>query len=60
MAELIVAAVVEWENVAWEGEPLALTPENVLKICGPGTLFFGQVNDAISEAHRLFTVADSA
>jgi hypothetical protein len=60
MAELIVAAVAEWENIEWEGKPLALTADNVLKLCGPGTLFFGQVNDAISEAHRLFTVADSA
>jgi hypothetical protein len=60
MADLVVAAVAEWENIEWEGKPLELNSENVLKICGPGTLFFGQVNAAISEEHRLFTAADSA
>lgn len=60
MAALVVAAVAEWQNVEWDGKPLELTSENVLKICGPGTLFFGQVNSAIAEEHRLFTKADSA
>ena len=60
MAELIVSAVSEWENVEWEDKPLDLNSDNVLKICGPGTLFFGQVNSAIVEEHRLFTEADSA
>jgi hypothetical protein len=60
MAELIVAAVAEWENIEWEGKPLELNAENAIKICGPGTLFFAQVNNAISEEHRLFTEADSA
>jgi len=60
MVELVVAAVSDWENIEWEGKPLELTRENVLKICGPGTLFFGQVNTAIVEEHRLFIEADSA
>lgn len=60
MAELVVAAVAEWQGIEWEGKPLELTAENVLKVCGPGTLFFGQVNAAIAEEHRLFTKADSA
>lgn len=60
MAALIVASVAELDNIQWGGEPLALTAENVLKLCGPGTLFFGQVNSAIAEERRLFTKADSA
>jgi hypothetical protein len=60
MADLIVAAVAEWENIEWEGKSLDLNRDNVLKICGPGTLFFGQVNTAIAEEHRLFIEADSA
>lgn len=60
MSDLIVAAVAEWQGIEWEGKPLDLTAENVLKVCGPGTLFFGQVNSAIAEEHRLFTQADSA
>lgn len=59
MGELIVAAVAEWQGIEWDGKPLELTAENVLKVCGPGTLFFGQVNAAIAEEHRLFTQADS-
>ena len=60
MGALIVSAVADWENIEWNGKPLDCEPENVLKICGPGTLFFGQVNSAIAEEHRLFTEADSA
>lgn len=60
MEALIVAAVAEWENIEWEGKPLPCTAENVLRICGPGTLWFGQVNTAIAESHRLFTNADAA
>lgn len=60
MAEMIAAAVSDWEGILYAGEMLECTKENVLKICGPGTLFFGQVTDAIREEQRLFTVADSA
>lgn len=60
MADLIAAAVCEWENVEYGKEALPCNRENVLKICGPGTLFFGQVTDAIREEQRLFTSADSA
>lgn len=60
MADLIAVAVSEWEGVEYAGEALPCTRENVLKICGPGTLFFGQVTDAIREEQRLFTSADSA
>lgn len=60
MAALIVASVVEWENIEWNGEPLEVNEESVLKVCGPGTLFFWQVNSAIAEDRRLFTNADSA
>lgn len=60
MAEMVVAAVMGWENVEYNKKTLECTPENVLMICGPGTLFFGQVTDAIREAQRLFTSADSA
>lgn len=60
MAELIVAAVGDWEGVIYSGKALPCTPENVLKICGPGSLFFGQVNAAIVDEHRLFTKPDSA
>lgn len=60
MADLIVAAVAEWENILWDGEPLEFNRDNLLKICGPGTLMFSQVNEAIGEARRLFTSAESA
>ena len=60
MADMIVAAVAEFENILYSGAVLDCTKENVLKICGPGTLFFGQVTDAIKDEMRLFTVADSA
>ncbi len=59
-AELILAAVCEWENIHWGGKELPFEEENVLKICGPGTLFIKQVQDAISESERLFTKPDSA
>jgi hypothetical protein len=60
MADMVAAAVCEWENILYAGENMPCTRENVLKICGPGTLFFGQVTDAIRDEMRLFTVADSA
>jgi hypothetical protein len=60
MGALIVAAVAEWDGIEWDGKPLELSSENVLKICGPGSLFFSQVNLAIMEEHRLFTEAASA
>lgn len=60
MSDMIVAAVSDWENILYDGKSLDCSKENVLKICGPGTLFFGQVTDAIREEHRLFTDADSA
>lgn len=60
MADLIVAAVADWQHIEWDGKPLTCTPENVLMLCGPGTLWFGQVNAAIAESHRLFTNADDA
>ena len=53
-AEMIVTAVDGWENIIWNGEELELSRENLLKICGPGTLFFGQVSGAIMEHKRLF------
>lgn len=59
MGALIVSAVSEWEGVEWNGEKLEPTSENVLKICGPGTLFFGQVQGEIIKNHRLFTKPDS-
>jgi len=55
--ELILAAVYDWENIIYDKKPLELTRENVLKICGSGTLFFEQVRDAIMEKKRLFTNA---
>lgn len=57
--ELILAAVYEWQNIIWDGEQLELNRENVLRICGSGTLFFEQVRDAIMEKKRLFTDAAS-
>jgi hypothetical protein len=60
MSDLVVAAVAEWQGIDWDGKPLECTTENILKVCGPGTLFFGQVSSAIAEEHRLFTKADSA
>lgn len=59
-ANMILAAVDEWENIVWEGEPLELTSESLLQICGPGTLFFKQVSDAILEHKRLFSSAVTA
>lgn len=55
MASLVVAAVSEWQNIEWGGSKLDCTAENVLKVCGPNTLFFAQVNAAIVDAHNLFT-----
>jgi hypothetical protein len=60
MSDLVVAAVAEWQGIDWDSKPLECTADNILKVCGPGTLFFGQVNSAIAEEHRLFTKADSA
>jgi hypothetical protein len=60
MGALIVSSVAEWENIEWDGKPLEVTEENVLKLCGPGTLFFGQVHGAVTNEQRLFTSADSA
>lgn len=60
MADMVAAAVSEWENILYAGTVLDCTRENVLMICGPGTLFFGQVTDAIRDEMRLFSVADSA
>lgn len=60
LGSLIVAAVAEWEQVEWGENPLEVTPENVLNFCGPGTLFFSQVNEAIADQQRLFTKPDSA
>jgi hypothetical protein len=54
---LIVLAVDKWENITWDGKPMDFTPENVLKVCGSKTLFFGQVRDAIMEHKRLFKSA---
>lgn len=59
MSALIVAAVTQWENIIYDGKPMPFNAENVLTICGPGTLFFEQVRDAIVEHERLFTVAAS-
>lgn len=55
--EMIVAAVDDWQNIQWDGEPLEFNRENLLKICGPRTLFFAQVSAAILEHKRLFTKA---
>lgn len=57
MAALVVAAVAEWENITYDGKAFPLNSDNVLTICGPGTLFFEQVRDAIVEEQRLFTSA---
>ena len=57
LVELIRASVGAWENIIYNGKPLELTPDNVLIICGPGTLFFNQVRNAITDEHRLFTNA---
>jgi hypothetical protein len=57
LAELIRAGVGEWENIIYSGKPLECTPDNVLTICGPGTLFFAQVRGAITDEQRLFTDA---
>lgn len=58
-AEMIVAAVDDWENIIWSGKPLDLTRENLMKVCGPGTLLFAQVSGAIMEHKRLFPNAAS-
>jgi hypothetical protein len=60
MSDLVVASVSDWENILWQKKPLDCTRDNILMLCGPGTLFFGQVTDAIREEQRLFTSADSA
>tara|TARA_B100000678_G_scaffold138199_1_gene115469 strand:- start:1204 stop:1665 length:462 start_codon:yes stop_codon:yes gene_type:complete len=60
MSDMIVAACDDWENITWAGEALEFNRENLLKICGSGTLFFKQVTDAIQEHKRLFTNAASA
>lgn len=56
---LIVAAVADWENITYDGKAFPFNAENVLTICGSGTLFFAQVRDAITEQERLFTGAVS-
>lgn len=60
MTDMIIAAISDWENILYGGAELDCTRDNIIKICGPGTLFFGQVVDAIKEEQRLFTSADSA
>jgi hypothetical protein len=59
-ADMIVSAVDQWENIVWDGEPFELNNENLLRICGPGTLFFKQVSEAIMEHKRLFQSAATA
>ncbi len=56
-ANMIVTAVDRWENIVWDGEELDLNRDNLLRICGPGTLFFSQVSSAILEHKRLFSSA---
>lgn len=58
--ELIVAAVARWEGIGWDGSSLECTPENILKICGPGTMFFQQVYEEIIDRDRLFKDAANA
>ncbi len=60
MDALVVAAVADLENVTANGKPLACTPENVLRYFGFGCAFYGQVQEAITDQHRLFTTAASA
>jgi hypothetical protein len=60
MDALVVAAISEFENITENGKPLACTAENVLKYFGFGCAFYAQVQSAIMDQHRLFTVADSA
>lgn len=60
MEALIVAAVADFENIRENGKPLKCTPEAVLRYFGLGGAFYAQVQDAITDQHRLFTVADSA
>ena len=55
--ELIISAVSGWENIIYSGKPLPFSDDNVLKICGSGSLFVEQVRDAIMERKRLFTNA---
>jgi hypothetical protein len=57
LVELIRVGVGEWENIIYDGKVMECTPDNVLIICGPGTLFFNQVRNAITDEHRLFTDA---
>lgn len=57
LVELVRAGVGEWENIIYDGKPMELTPDNVIIICGPGTLFFNQVRNAITDEQRLFTDA---
>lgn len=57
LSELIRAGVGEWENIIYSGKVMECTPDNVLTICGPGTLFFAQVRSAITDEQRLFTDA---
>lgn len=56
-AGMIAVAVDSWENISWGGEPLEFNRENLLKICGPRTMFFSQVHSAILEKKRLFSTA---
>lgn len=54
---MLIAAIDDWQNVEWDGEPLTFNNDNLLKICGKGTLFYKQVTTAILEEKRLFTNA---
>ncbi len=60
MDALVVAAVAAFENISAGGKPLKREPETVLQYFGFGSAFYPQVFEAITDQHRLFTVADSA
>ena len=51
LGKLIVAAVSGWENIIFKGKPADTSPEAVMAVCGPGTVFFEQTYQAILEKY---------
>lgn len=57
LQDLICKAVAGWENIIIGGKPADPDRENLLRVCGPGTAFFGQVYEAILEQHDFLSDA---
>ena len=57
LRDLICNAVAGWENIIIGGKAAEPDRDTLLRVCGPGTAFFGQVYEAILEQHDFLSGA---